>query len=420
MEAAKARAFALRPKRARSEPRADPWPPGAAQEQNRTRGLAAPGAFDARRSMSRPMVAHAGPAVPNEPVHLPSSRRPNAEIVMHGTPPTPPTPPTPSVSPVPTDTPAAGAANPLPGKRGPGSYIKLARLHQWSKGAFVLVGPAYGAAAGDSVAWGAVGLAFLAFGLASSGCYVVNDIQDREADRHHPRKRRRPIASGAISVRAAWTFAVLLFLGATASAAGMAMFTSGVNAAWAAAAVAAYVVNVLAYTYLFKGVVILDVISLAMGFVLRVLGGCAAAGVEPSTWLLNCTLFVSMFLALGKRLGERRTAALNGGEAASARAVQSIYTDDLLRMAVVVTGVACLVTYAGYVQDQAEAYTRGFNLLWLTMLPATYGLLRCIVLVERGDYDDPTELATKDPAFQAAGALFVAITAALVLVIRTR
>src|SRR5690606_16191438 len=119
-----------------------------------------------------------------------------------------------------------------------------------------------------------------------------------------------------------------------------------------------------------------DVISLASGFVLRVLGGCAAAMVVPSSWLLNCIFFLSMFLAFGKRLGERRTL---GADAAAARGVQSVYTDDLLRMSVVVTAVATLITYAGYVQAHEEDYRRGFNLLWLTMLPATYGLLRCIV-----------------------------------------
>ncbi|MBL8759458.1 MAG: hypothetical protein JNK35_13635, partial [Phycisphaerae bacterium] len=146
------------------------------------------------------------------------------------------------------------------------------------------------------------------------------------------------------------------------------------------------------------------------GFVLRVLAGCAAVLVVPSTWLLNVTFFIAMFLAFGKRLGERRTM---GDDAAAARLVQAKYTDELLRMVVVVTGVATLLTYAGYIQSQEFGFTRGFNLLWLTMLPATYGLLRCIVLLERGDYDDPTELAAKDRAFQVAVVVFVGLTVGL-------
>jgi 4-hydroxybenzoate polyprenyltransferase len=158
-----------------------------------------------------------------------------------------------------------------------------------------------------------------------------------------------------------------------------------------------------------KHVVVLDVISLAAGFVLRVLGGCAATAVVPSSFLLNVTFFVAMFLAFGKRLGERRTM---GDDAAAARAVHGTYTDELLRMAVVVTGVATLVTYATYIEKQDAALFAGrFNLLWLTMVPATYGLMRCIVLLERGDYDDPTEIAARDRAVQAAVILFAALTA---------
>jgi len=114
--------------------------------------------------------------------------------------------------------------------------------------------------------------------------------------------------------------------------------------------------------------------------------------------------------------------------AQAARAVHGKYTDDLLRMTMIATGVALLITYAGYVQDQAHAYTLilggahgvagvlergGLNLLWFTMLPATYGLFRCIVLVERGDYDDPTELAIADRGMQLAGLIFVALTGGL-------
>lgn len=290
------------------------------------------------------------------------------------------------------------------------NLIKLARPKQWSKSVFVLIGPLYGFAAGQTIDWRSVAFAIVAFALASSGCYIINDIRDAEADRAHPRKRNRPIASGAVSPQAGITFAILLFaLAGVAATFGVAPAVALPTCLW----LVFYVLNVTFYSIGLKRVVVLDVISLASGFVLRVLAGCAAAGVEPSTWLLNSTLFVSMFLAFGKRLGERRTM---GADVAAVRSVQSAYTDDLLRMVVVVTGVACLVTYAGYVQAQAERYTShvfgawGFNLLWMTVLPATYGLLRCIVQVERGIYDDPTELASKDRPFQAAVALFVALT----------
>ena len=147
------------------------------------------------------------------------------------------------------------------------------------------------------------------------------------------------------------------------------------------------------------------------------MGGCAAAGIEPSVWLLNVTFFLSMFLAFGKRLGERKMLARDAGPhpggvsaAVAHRRVQAGYTDALLQMAVVVTAVCTLMTYALYVQGQGARYVVGFNLMWLTILPATYGLLRAIVMLERGRFDDPTELAVHDRGFQLAGLVFIAIT----------
>ena len=319
------------------------------------------------------------------------------------------------------------------------ALIRLARPHQWTKGAFVLIGPVYAMfanAAGVGAARPSAGTpirfswpvavavlgAFLAFGFASSVCYVVNDIVDVEEDRAHPRKKRRPIASGEVSVPTARAFALGLLALAAASV-GLTLVadpsspgrSSWAAAGWLGVAVGLYLANTLLYSAWFKHAVVLDVISLSAGFVLRVLGGCAAAGVTPSSWLLNVTFFISMFLAFGKRLGERRTMK---GDAAAVRAVHHAYTDELLRMAVVVTGVACLVTYAGYVEERGDSYQMGFNILWLTMLPATYGLLRCIVLLERGEYDDPTDLATKDRPFQFAAALFVLTTLLVMVVVR--
>lgn len=299
--------------------------------------------------------------------------------------------------------------------------VRLARPRQWAKSAFVVVGPLYALADRESVEPWALAGAVLAFGFASSACYVINDVRDREEDRQHPRKRHRPVASGEVSVNAALTWAGVLGAAAAASVL-LALAQSVAAAAWLAAIVLLYFANTTIYSLGVKRIVILDVISLAVGFVLRVLGGCAAAGVEPSTWLLNCTFFVSMFLAFGKRLGERRTM---GQDVSAVRGVQSVYTDELLRMVVVVTAVGALITYAGYVQAKEAVYllmvgdtSWGFNLLWLTMLPATYGMLRCIVLLEAGRYDDPTELAARDRGFQVAVGLFAGVMAVLFIASR--
>ncbi|MGD1914710.1 MAG: UbiA family prenyltransferase [Phycisphaerales bacterium] len=306
------------------------------------------------------------------------------------------------------------------------ALFRLARPKQWTKSAFVAVGPFFGAATSIAELW-SVAFAMAAFALASSGCYVINDLRDAEADRLHPRKRRRPIASGRVTPSVAKAYAVGLWVLAGACVAAIGPLLTPTHALGLAAMLGLYVANVSAYSLGLKHVPVIDVLSLALGFVLRVLGGCAAVGITPSTWLLNVTLFLAMFLAFGKRLGERRTL---GEDAAAARAVQGVYTDELLRMMVVVTAVAMLLTYAGYVQDNESRFVwmlgdrvlgsggapaLGLNLLWLTMLPATFAVLRCIVLLERGEYDDPTELATRDRYFQIAAIIFAALTAALVL-----
>ncbi|MDX2132117.1 MAG: UbiA family prenyltransferase [Planctomycetota bacterium] len=297
-----------------------------------------------------------------------------------------------------------------PPRGGLRAWIKLARPHQWAKSAFVVVGPVFAYADGnirDSALLWAAGAAAGAFSLASSASYIVNDVLDAPHDRMHPRKRRRPVASGAIAPGAALAGAGVL----AALALVCLVFVPAAFRFWTGAAVVVYVANVMAYSLWLKHRVIADVVCLSMGFVIRVLGGCAAVGISPTTWLLNVTFFIAMFLAFGKRLGERRS--MGGEAAAAARKVQAGYTDDMLRLAVVVTGVVALVAYAGYVLSQDAKYTFGFNLLWVTILPATYGLLRAIVLLERGTYDDPTEMVIRDRGFLAAAGAFGACVAAL-------
>lgn len=296
--------------------------------------------------------------------------------------------------------------------------IRLARPKQWAKSAFVLIGPLYGlaeASANSSEIIKAGLITAVAFAIASSACYVVNDLMDAELDRAHPRKRRRPIASGAVSKPVASAYAAILtvvslgMVAALPEAGPGSMVRVGVGAL-----LCLYIANVWGYSLWLKHVAIADVLSLSLGFVIRLIAGCAATAISPSTWLLNVTLFLAMFLSFGKRLGERRSL---GDAAEAARGVHSIYTNELLRMAVVVTAVGTLLAYASYVQAQDLKHTHlipwlGFkmNVLWLTTIPATYGLLRSILLLERGEYDDPTELATRDRWMIACVLVFAGLT----------
>lgn len=300
--------------------------------------------------------------------------------------------------------------------------IKLARPHQWSKSVFVAIGPFYWLTDNtpeDVWVFAAdVLMACVAFALASSGCYVFNDLADVNEDRNHPRKKNRPIASGMVGESLARWYGLALFAAASLLIIVLPSQTKWVTGAF----LLAYVVNVMAYSARLKHIVIADVMSLSMGFVLRVLGGCAAISIAPTTWLLNVVLFLSMTLAFGKRLGERRSTT---GDVSTIRGVQSEYSDDLLRMAVVVTAVGTLLTYAGYVTTREADFSwpagnpdQGFNLLWITMIPATYALLRAMLLLEHGKYDDPTELAVADRPFKAAAAVFGLIMLGLWLYVR--
>jgi decaprenyl-phosphate phosphoribosyltransferase len=307
------------------------------------------------------------------------------------------------------------------------SILTLLRPKQWAKGVFVLIGPLY-ALTDPKNHWQTMLppalMAMVALCLLSSAGYIVNDILDAPRDRLHPRKSRRPIASGAISPKVGWMVAAVVGgLGAAAALAVARVFPLESQAqVWVGPIALAYVVNTNLYSLFLKRIVIADVIGLSLGFVLRVLAGCAAAGVQPSTWLLNCTLFLAMFLSFGKRLGERRTI---GVDASAVRGVQQAYTDELLRSAVGVTCVVTLVTYASYIQARDAIWVGRvgadlapgwwINPLWLSMLPATYGMLRCVVLLERGRYDDPTEIVARDWPTQVAGLAFGVVTAAAVI-----
>ncbi|MCC6675907.1 MAG: UbiA prenyltransferase family protein [Phycisphaerales bacterium] len=296
------------------------------------------------------------------------------------------------------------------------NLLRVARPVQWSKSVFVLVGPMYALVdkprtAGElmtDVLRPAL-LTAVIFALVSSACYVVNDVLDAPKDRLHPRKCRRPIASGAVTPAMALLWAGVL----VAVSGGLLMAVPGPVRAWVGITAGLYALNVNLYSLWLKHLVVADVLCLSLGFVIRVFGGCAAVAIAPTSWLLNCTLFLAMFLSFGKRLGERRT--MGGGDAAATiRGVHAAYTDELLRMAVVVTAVATLVTYAGYVQAREVLFKGGVNLLWFTMLPAMYAMLRCMVLLDRGRYDDPTVLASRDWPTQAAFGLFALITAGAV------
>jgi 4-hydroxybenzoate polyprenyltransferase len=246
-----------------------------------------------------------------------------------------------------------------------------------------------------------VAIAILAFGvfcLLSSVVYLVNDVRDREADRLHPVKSKRPIASGAVSPGAA--------LGA---AAALAIVSLGV-AFWISVPFglisSAYVALMVVYSLSLKHIVILDVITLAVGFVLRPAAGAVAIGVSFSHWLLLLTLLGALFLALAKRRAELVTLA---GNAAAHRPSLSEYSPDLLDQMISVVTASTLVAYAFYTINPETVQKFGTDhLLWTVPFPL-YGIFRYLYLVhQRAGGGNPSETLFEDRAILACVALWAA------------
>lgn len=218
-------------------------------------------------------------------------------------------------------------------------------------------------------------VAFISFTLAASFIYVVNDIKDRDLDRVHPKKKSRPIASGAIGVKSALVYAALLLLASV----GLLILTGLPIGAFVLLVV--YIsINIL-YSLWFKNIPIVDVCILSIGFILRVYFGGAVIGVEISQWLSMVILASSLYLGLGKRMGEIKL----GGE--HVRKVNKFYTKEFLDKNMYVCVTLTIVFYALWT---IEASTRYEYLFW------TLPLVILIMMLYSFDVEKPD--AEGDPA----------------------
>src|SRR5262245_45166330 len=184
------------------------------------------------------------------------------------------------------------------------ALLATLRPHQWVKNLFVAAPLVFSRHLDDPAYVGRTAAAVLAFCALSGAVYAFNDVRDVEADRAHPTKRRRPIAAGALSERAALGWAGFLAVAAIAGCL--------VLAARLAAIAAAYLAQNILYSVKLKQVAFLDIALIASGFLLRVLAGAAAIDVPVSTWILICTPLLALFLACGKRAHELAWAERTG------------------------------------------------------------------------------------------------------------
>jgi 4-hydroxybenzoate polyprenyltransferase len=297
----------------------------------------------------------------------------------------------------------------------PKALLLALRPHQWVKNTFVFAALVF--AAGERGRFAPDDLhrtlwAFFAFCLGSSAVYLVNDLFDIESDRKHPTKRHRPIASGALSAPAAWTAALACAAGAIllARQAG----GDDLPVFWV---VAAYMALNLAYSLRLKRVVLVDVFCIAGGFLLRVYGGGLAAGAHVSHWLLLCTLFLSLFLALCKRRAETDLLGEGRGEH---RAILLEYNAGFLDQMVTVLAACTILTYSMYTvsEETARKFGASHSLIW-TVPFVVFGLARYMLLVQRREGGgNPTRVLLGGDLLFGLAVLAWAGTVAVVLFLR--
>jgi 4-hydroxybenzoate polyprenyltransferase len=275
------------------------------------------------------------------------------------------------------------------------AWIKALRPEQWIKNGFVLSPIVF---SGRALLWDAQWralVAFAAFCAVASAVYLMNDVLDREADRRHPAKQNRPIASGRIQPNAA--LAVAVALAASGVAAGLVAGT-GVGLI-----LGAYLgLNVL-YTTWLKNVVIVDVFAISAFFVMRLLAGSEAIRVEPSIWLLLCGGLLSLYLGFAKR---RHELVLLGQGSKDHRAVLASYNTTFLDQLSVVLLSVTVVSYIMYTLESDTARAVGSEALTYSTAFVLYGVLRYLYLVHKHEGGNPTETLLTDRSLLAAVVLW--------------
>jgi len=281
--------------------------------------------------------------------------------------------------------------------------LESMRPQQWIKNLLLLAPLLFAKSLGDRTRLLEALLAFLIFCALSSGVYLLNDVLDLEKDRKHPIKSKRPIASGRLKVSTAVVILVVLLSGALA--AGFALSPSF------GAVGLAYVLLNLGYSFWLKGMVILDVMIIAFGFVLRALAGALAIQVEISPWLILCTIMLSLFLAFCKR---RRELELLENGATDHRPALREYSVTFLDQMISITTASTVVCYSFYTISPEVEQKLGTRHLFVTIPFVLYGIFRYLYLVhQRGEGGNPASSLLTDRPLLICVALWALVVAAI-------
>lgn len=265
------------------------------------------------------------------------------------------------------------------------NLLVAVRPNQWTKNLIIFAALIFGERLFEPIAVAHAVGAFIAFCGLSGGVYLINDITDREQDRWHPVKRARPIASGALPVRTA-IGAALIF----ESVALVGSFWISVRLGLVALS---YLTLLTLYSVVLKHVVIVDVLTIAIGFVLRAVAGGEAVSVPVSHWLLVCTILLALFLTLSKR---RHELVLLADDASGYRATLDEYSPYLLDQMIGIVTASTVMSYILYATDPATVARFGTEWLELTIPLPLYGIFRYLYLVHQKGGGTPSELLLTD------------------------
>lgn len=280
-----------------------------------------------------------------------------------------------------------------------GGVLVAMRPRQWVKNLLVFGAPAAAGMLLDATVIYDAFLAFIAFTLAASGTYLINDSIDAPADRLHPTKRHRPIAAGVLSPRLAVFLGAVLFASALLPAAviGREDFTT---------ILLAYIVMSVSYSLWLKKIAVVDLVVVAAGFGLRAVGGAFAISVPLSQWFLIVSFFGALFVVAGKRFGEQRNL---GSDAVRHRPTLSEYVDVYTQHVMTLSSGITLVGYGLWAYDHGYLAESWF-LASLMVLVMT--LLRFALMVHTGVSDDPVEIVWRDRPLRVLTVIFLVLAVA--------
>jgi 4-hydroxybenzoate polyprenyltransferase len=285
------------------------------------------------------------------------------------------------------------------------SFIKLIRIPQWIKNFFVFVPLVFSKHLFDKDYLIASLIAFLIFSLISSIVYVINDIADVESDRLHPQKKFRPIASGKINSLQAISISGILFIVAI-------ILMQNYNLRFISCVGLYFILNII-YSFVLKNIVLLDIFSIAAGFMIRVFAGAFAISVEISSWLILTTMFISLFLAIMKRRSELNI--VENHDFIATRKVLQHYSLNFADQMATVASAGVIICYALYtVAQRTITIFHTDNLIYTTPF-VVFGIFRYMYLVymnQKGE--NTTEVMITDPAMIVNVILYI-ITTTLII-----